>query len=130
MNSPKLIIVERDGAMAGQVHELAREHRWLVRECRQADACMTILNEAGPAVLLLKAEKDLSGALALLTRAAEACAVCLFCEEKHDNPAQRALIAGMAYDLGATAVIFPPHMPSMVEDLAAGLMAEAIERDA
>ena len=133
MRHPRLVIYERDGFLAEQVRELAREHRWVVRESRQADACLKILRDPGPAVLLIKVDKEALDGMALIGRAFESaphCPLALFFDEKQEGAGQRALLAGLAYDLGASAVVFPPLTQSAVEDLAAGLMAGAVARDA
>ena len=47
---------------------------------------------------------------------------------KFDGPAARQAFAGLAYDLGASYVLFPPLAQPLIEDVTAGLMATAVRR--
>src|SRR2546423_2076138 len=71
MKHPQLVVYESDGALAGQVRRLAGENSWLVRECRRSDACLELVSESRPSVLLLKLERDLQDGLTLLAQTAE-----------------------------------------------------------
>jgi chemotaxis response regulator CheB len=131
MRYPQIVVFERDGWLAAQVQELGREHSWLVRESRQADACVQLLREARPAVLLLKLERKLIDELTLLARLQEKapdCPVIVVSDVKLDGAAQRMSLAGLAYDLGARCVLFPPLTHPVIEDLVVGLMEATIER--
>jgi DNA-binding response OmpR family regulator len=127
MLHPQIVIYESDGALAGQIGDLARDNRWIVREARQADACLAFLGEARPAVLLLKLGQkptDEFGLLARLQTVCPECPVVLVSDLKADS----AGIAGLGYDLGARYVMFPPVTRSGIEDVVAGLMAATIRR--
>ncbi len=131
MNYPQLVIYENDGWLASQVKELAREHAWLVREPRDPEACLALLRETRPSVLLLKLERRLMdefGVLAMVQQRVPDCPVAVFSDAKFEGASQRAVLAALAYDLGARCVMFPPLTRTLVEDLAAGLMAATIAR--
>lgn len=131
MQHPQVVVYEADGWLAAQVAELAREHRWLVRESRRPDACLAFLREARPAILLLKLERKLIDELTLLARLQERvpdCPVLVFSDVKFDSVEQRTNLAALAYDLGARHVMFPPLERTIIEDLVAGTMAATIGR--
>lgn len=133
MQHPQIVVYESDGWLAEQVRELARENSWLVRESRQPEACLNLLLESRPAVVLLKLERKLVDELSLLQTLHERVPdrpIAVFSDVKLDNSAQRASLAGLAYDLGARYVMFPPLMKTSIEDLTAGLMEATIQRHA
>ena len=131
MKHPQVVVYESDGALAGQVRRLAGENAWLVRESRQPDACLQLLADVRPAVLLLKLERELLDGLTLLGRVAERapdCPVVLVSDVKMEGAEQRAQLSALAVDLGARYVLFPPLQTPVIEDLVAGLMAAAVRR--
>src|SRR5438132_13279573 len=131
MKLAQVIVYESDGALAGQVRRLAGENSWLVRECRQSDACLELVAESRPSVLLLKLERDLQDGLTLLARAAERapdCPVVLVSDVKMEGAEQRAQLSALAMDLGARYVLFPPLQSPVIEDLVSGRMAATIAR--
>jgi chemotaxis response regulator CheB len=131
MKLPQVVVYESDGALAAQVRRLAGENAWLVRESRQPDACLQLLAEVRPSVLLLKIERELLDGLTLLGRVTERapdCPVVLVSDVKMEGAEQRAQLSALAMDLGARYVLFPPLQTPVIEDLVAGLMAAAARR--
>jgi chemotaxis response regulator CheB len=131
MRHPQVVVYESDGSLAGQVRRLAGENAWLVRESRQPDACLQLLAEVRPSVLLLKLERELLDGLTLLGRVAERapdCPVVLVSDVKMEGAEQRAHLSALAMDLGARYVLFPPLQTPVIEDLVAGLMAATVKR--
>jgi chemotaxis response regulator CheB len=131
MKHPQVVVYESDGWLAGQVRRLAGENAWLVRESRQPDACLQLLAEVRPSVLLLKLERELLDGLTLLGRVAERapdCPVVLVSDVKMEGAEQRAHLSALAMDLGARYVLFPPLQTPVIEDLVAGLMAATVQR--
>jgi DNA-binding response OmpR family regulator len=127
MHHPQIVVYESDGVLAGQIGDLARDSRWIVREARHSDACLAFLGEARPAVLLLKLGNKPIGELDLLARLQARCPECpvvLVSDMKSDGAA----ITGIGYDLGARYVMLPPISRSGLEDVVAGLMAATIRR--
>ncbi len=131
MKLPQVVVYESDGSLAGQIRRLAAENRWLLRESRHPDACLALASEARPAVLLLKIERDLVEGMTLLSRLAESapdCPVILVSDVKMDGSDQRAQLSGVAFDLGARYVLFPPLQQPVIEDLVSGLMSATVRR--
>ena len=131
MKHPQVVVYESDGWLADQVRRLAAEHAWLVRESRRADACLGLLEDGRPAVLLLRLERELLDGLTLLGRVAERapdCPVVLVSDVKMEGAEQRAQLSALAFDLGARYVLFPPLQQPVIEDLVAGLLGAAIDR--
>src|SRR5262245_38474075 len=131
MRLPQVVVYEADGSLAGQIRRLAEENAWLVRETRRPDACLELLSEVRPSVLLLKLERELQEGLMLLARAAERapdCPVVLVSDVKMEGAEQRAQLSALAFDLGARYVLFPPLQQPVIEDLVSGLMTATVQR--
>ena len=131
MRLPQVVVYESDGSLAAQVRRLAGENSWLVRESRRPEACLQLLAEVRPSVLLLKIERELLDGLTLLDRVAERapdCPVVLVSDVKMEGAEQRAQLSALAMDLGARYVLFPPLQTPVIEDLVAGLMAATVQR--
>ncbi|MCE9531083.1 MAG: hypothetical protein K8T89_08160 [Planctomycetes bacterium] len=131
MKHPRIVIYETDGRLAEQIRDVARENGWLVRESRQAEACLALLREGGPAVLIIKLERKLIDEMSLLAKLNEQvphCPVILISDAKMENALRRSSFAGLAYDLGARYVLFPPLSRSVIEDAVVGLLEAAIHR--
>jgi len=131
MRLPQVVVYESDGWLATQVADVAKEHGWLVREARQAEACLNFLHESRPSLLLLKLERKLVDELALLAAIKEKapdCPVVVFSFVKLENAQQRSNLAGLAYDLGARYIMFPPRVRNVIEEVVVGLMEATIQR--
>ena len=131
MRHPQLVVYESDGYLAAQVGDVARENGWIVRESRRPETCAAFLSEARPALLLLKLERKLIDELTLLAHlnaTVPDCPVVVFSDLKLENAAQRANLAGLAYDLGARYIMFPPLTRHVIEDIVTGLMEATIHR--
>src|SRR5438477_2365845 len=102
MRYPQLLIHETDGRIAGLLRDVARDHRWSLREPRQSETCLRLLAHGGPAVLVFRLGRDPVRELSLLdqvtwTRPETATVVVL----DHEQQA----FAGLAWDLGARLVL-------------------------
>ena len=131
MKHPQVVVFESDGWLADQVRRLAADHAWLVRESRHPDACLNLLADSRPAVLLLRLERELLDGLTLLgqvTERAPDCPVILVSDVKMEGAEQRAQLSALAFDLGARYVLFPPLQQPVIEDLVAGLMGATVRR--
>jgi hypothetical protein len=90
-----------------------------------------LLRDNRPAVLLVKLERkmiDEFKLIALIRERVPDCPIAVFSDMKFEGAAQRASLAGLAYDLGVRYVMFPPLTKTLVEDVAAGLMQATIQR--
>ena len=104
MKHPQVVVYESDGWLADQVRRLAADHAWLVRESRHPDACLNLLADSRPAVLLLRLERELLDGLTLLGQVSERapdCPVVLVSDVKMEGAEQRAHLSALAMDLGA-----------------------------
>lgn len=131
MKHPQVVVYESDGWLADQVRRLTGENAWLVRESRRPDACLALLADARPSILLLRLERELLDGLTLLgqvTEQAPDCPVVLVSDVKMEEAEQRAQLSALAFDLGARYVLFPPLQQPVIEDLVAGLLGAAIRR--
>ena len=131
MRHPQVVVYESDGWLAGQIRRLAGENAWLVRESRNADACLQLIADVRPSVLLLRLELELLDGLSLLGRVAErapSCPVILVSDVKMEGADQRAQLSALAMDLGARYILFPPLQTPVIEDLVSGLLMAEIRR--
>ena len=131
MRHAQIVVFETDGFLAAQVGDLAQENGWLVREARHADACVSLLSANSPAVLLLKLGRKMIDELSLLARLHEQapdCPVIVVSDGKLDGADQRMNLAGLAHDLGARYIMFPPLTRPTIEDVVAGLLEATIQR--
>lgn len=119
MRYPQVLVYETDGLLA---ELLRRSHpsRWgSLREPRRPEACLRLLRRGGPSVLVLKLGRDLERELKLLEQVSRL----------HPDTAvvvvgdlDQSQLAGLAWDLGAAYVLFPPVPRTLLPDLVAGLL--------
>ena len=123
MRQPQVLIHERDGRLTAFVRAVleARGLRWTVREPRDLASCLRLLQHCGPAVLIVRAGRDLERVLTLLERVAwlhpEAATVFV-------GDVEHAPLAGIAWDLGVRYVYLPPQPRELLPDLVIQLMGE------
>jgi hypothetical protein len=132
MKHPQVIVFAFDEWLGKQLRELSVESRWLVREARQAAACLSLVRDPRPAVLLLQADPhdDRATAFAFLAdvhRFAPDVATVVVSDAKLGEDDRIAWTAA-AFDLGARYVLFPPLSRPVIEDIVSGLMAAAVRR--
>jgi hypothetical protein len=119
MRYPQLILYDHDGRLATLLRPLATERAWSLREPRQGDACLRLLERGGPAVVVVKAGRDLERELALVEEVRWShpdVAVVVVGDEAHVR------LAGLAWDLGASWVHLPPQRLDDLPLVVAGLM--------
>jgi hypothetical protein len=133
MRHPQIAILAFDDWLGKQLAECAHEHRWLVKEARQAGACLALLREPRPTVLLVQFDPHADSIAATLeflvdvNRRHPAVATIAVSDVKL-NEADRAAWTATAFDLGVRFVLFPPLTRPVLEDLVGGLMAMLIDR--
>jgi hypothetical protein len=119
MHFPQLLVYETDGRLARLLEGTAGTHRWVLRQPRRWESCLCLLRRGGPAVVVIRMESDLERAFGLLEVVAwhfpQATAVVI-----GDTP--DAVLADLAWDLGAGFVLFPPQSREELVDVVAGLM--------
>ncbi len=122
MRHPQLLVQESDGRLAALLRPLATANAWSLREPRQAEACLRLLERGQPAVVVLKAGRDLEQELTLIDQVRwryPHVAVVLVGDADH------ARLAGLAWDLGAAYVHLPPLPRDTLPGIVAGLMGLA-----
>ena len=124
MRLPQMVVHERDGRLKSQLEALAERRRWALRGAGQAETCLRLLQPGGPAVLIVKAGRDLERELALLERATRLYPdVPAVLVGDGDQPE----LAGLAWALGAAYVLLPPQPRERLAEIVAGLMGEKEE---
>jgi DNA-binding NarL/FixJ family response regulator len=124
MRHPQVLIHERDGRLATLLRGIleTRRLRWPVREPRDLAGCLRLLQRGGPAVLIVRAGRDLERELTLLERIAwlhpDTATVFV-------GDAEHAALTGLAWDLGAHYVLLLPQSRELLPDVVIGLMGEA-----
>ena len=122
MRYPQVLVYEGDGRLAALLRPLTEERRWSLREPRQPEQVLRQLRRSDSAVLVLKLGRDLERELTLLDRVAwlapEAATVVV-------GDAGHAALAGLAWDLGAGNVHFPPQPRELLVEVVAGLVGRS-----
>jgi hypothetical protein len=120
MRHPQFLVVERDGLLANLLRRAGFDRTWSLREPRRLEACLRLLRQGGPSILVLAVGQDLERELTLLERVSwfypDAATVAVGDAE---NPA----LTGLLWDLGATFVLLPPLPHDLLPDVLRGLMA-------
>jgi hypothetical protein len=125
MRHPQVLVYESDGRLAELLRRQGSLRAWSLREPRAMDSCLRLLRGDGPSVLIIKLGKDLVRELTLLERV-----TWLFPDTatvvvpNTEDP----LLAGLAWDLGASFVLFWPLAPQEFLNIVTGLMESAIGR--
>ncbi|QEL19755.1 hypothetical protein [Limnoglobus roseus] len=133
MRHPQLIVLAFDDWLGKQLAEFASDHRWLLKEVRQTGACLALLREPRPTVLLAQLDPHANDPAAPLVLLADVhlrhphVATALVSDVKL-NEDERVAWTATAFDLGARFVLFPPLSRPVLEDLVGGLMASRIDR--
>ncbi len=123
MRLPQVVVYDYDGRLAALLRPLAERQVWALREPRQVGACLRLLPGGEPCVLVLRVARDLEREFTLLHKsrllAPEAACVVVI---EADHPG----LVGLAWDLGAAAVLTPPRMPGLGAAVARGFPGEAL----
>lgn len=131
MRYPQLIVLAFDDWLAKQMAEFAHDHRWLLKEVRQAGACKTLLRDPRPTVLLAQLDPHGSDAAAPMAFLADVhrhhphVATVVVSDVKL-NEEERISWTATAFDLGARFVLFPPLSRPVLEDLVGGLIGAMV----
>jgi DNA-binding NtrC family response regulator len=125
MRYPQIILFEADAAIAQCLEPTVQERRWLLKQVRQAPACLGLLHEAGPAVLVLRVGRHLLRELAFLDEVHEALP---------DVPvvavadAEDYLLLRLLIELGASYVLMPPQPRTELEPIVTRILEATIRR--
>lgn len=122
MRTPQLLVCERDRKatpLTALLRETALVRGWWLREVQDDDACLRLLQEADPAVLVLEVGRNLTHEFALLERVQRMCgSAAVVVVSNTENVA----LSNLAWDLGADYALFPPLPLELLPDIVAGLM--------
>jgi hypothetical protein len=120
MHYPQILVYEGDGRLAALLRALAEEQRWSLREPRRMEGCLRLLSRGGPAVLVIKVGRNLETELTLVERVHGLypdVGIVLV------GDAEQAQVAGLAWDLGADCVHFPPLPRESLPEIVQGLLS-------
>ena len=126
MHHPQIVVFERDGRLAESLAAPADTERWPLRGSRQVEACLRLLRQPGPAVLVVKVGKPPERDLALVEQVSWQLpnVPVVVVGEVEDA----AVLAGLAWDVGASYALFPPLSRDLLPEVVVGLMRAAIAR--
>lgn len=127
MKYPQVLVCEGDGRIARLLKEPIQAAGWLLRESSQADTLLAECCIERPTVLVIKVGRDLVREFGLLRRVAEAAPdIPVVVVTEMENP----LLAGLAWDLGASCVLMPSQAREQLPGIVTGLLRGAIGRTA
>ena len=119
MRHPQLLIFRGDGRLAALLEPTAAAAKWWFRKPQDLAECLEVLPRGGPSVVVLRPGRDLEGELTALERIRrsfpEAAVVVV-------GEADQAALAGLAWDLGARFVLFPPLPRDLLPAVVTGLL--------
>jgi hypothetical protein len=121
MRRAQVILYEADGRLEALLRPQAHKQRWWLRPVRHPARVLSLLDHGKANVVVLKIGRDLEREFAMLERAQRGYPRAAFVVVGDgDQPA----LAGLAWDLGARLVLFPPlareHLPAIIASLADG----------
>jgi DNA-binding response OmpR family regulator len=122
MRHPQLLIYESDGRLARVLRPIAAERRWAFHEPRRTETVLEQLKDSGPAILVLRLGKQLEKEMMLLDQVGQQApdTATIVVGDVENEP-----IAGLAWDLGAKYVLFPPQPRELLRDVVIHLMETA-----
>lgn len=124
MRYPQVLVCEQDGLLAHVLRRLGKEGQWSIREPRRLESCLRLLGRGHPTVLVVKVGGDLEHDFTMLERVTtlypETAAVVVGDVE---NP----VLAGLAWDLGAAFVFFPPLSRDLLYETIGRLLESRME---
>ncbi len=119
MRYPQVLVYETDGLLAGLLRRSQASQAWALREPRRLESCLRLLRRGGPSVLVLKLGRDLERELKLLERVSGLFPDTAIVVVGDSDDVQ---LAGLAWDLGAAYVLFPPLPRTLLPEIVAGLL--------
>jgi hypothetical protein len=105
MHSAELLAFGVEGPLHNRLTAWAQDHGLWYRPLQHAAALQNLLRKGSRGLLLIRVGRDLVGEMDLLAAARDFAGVMTIVLGDLDHP----LLEGLAYDLGAAAVLFPPR---------------------
>ena len=114
MQQAQILTFGIEGPLAQRLREVAEARRCWLRETSQLSACRNLLQSSPMSAFVLLLRHDLDRELALLDEA-HAClpGMPIVAVGDTDHP----VLAGLAWELGATFVLFPPTPIETISDV-------------
>lgn len=126
MRHPQILVYESDGRLAAELRDLAnKKYRWALREPRQQETCLRLVRRGGPIILLIKIGRDIEHELALLEQVH---AIMPDTRIVAVSDTENARLADLAWDLGATFVLFPPQPRERLAEIVESLILSVPKR--
>jgi DNA-binding NtrC family response regulator len=114
MQQSQIVTYGIDGSLAETLREFAQERRIWLRETNQFAACQSLVGSCLPQIFILLLGHELERELALLDQVHAALpGTAVIVVGETDNPT----LAGLAWDLGATYVLFPPTPIELINEV-------------
>ncbi len=107
MRYPQLVVYETERWIADLVYGTAGTWKWTLREVRQPDACLRVLHQGGPSVMVLELGAGKQQDLELLENITRLCPETATVVVSHSPESN---LVGLIWDLGATVVLCPPYV--------------------
>lgn len=123
MKHPQVVVYESDGRLAQLLRRPVRACRWALREPRQRDVCLRLLRGNEHTVFVLKLGTNLEQELSLLERAN---ALARSGRTVVVGDLQNEPLANLAWDLGASFVLFPPLPHDWLPEIVVRLMESVV----
>lgn len=126
MKYPQILIYERDRQLAASLQELAESWKWILREVRSKEEVFEYLKQCGPTTFVLKMGSDLENELRLVHETRQQFSqthIVVIGEPEHG------LLAGVAWDLGASYVLLQPFPRDLLPEIIEGFMDVATLED-
>jgi hypothetical protein len=120
MQQAQVVTYGIDAALTERLRELAQARRFRLRETSQLAACQNLAPSAGVLVMVLGRDLERELALLELVHATLPRTATIVIGEA-DNP----VLAGLAWDLGASFALFPPTPVERIFELLERMLAEA-----
>jgi hypothetical protein len=119
MRRAQVVVYEADSRLADGLREAAQKQGWWLREVRQPDGAIGLLQSGGFGVLVIKLGRDLERELSLLEKITwqlpDVATVVV-------GDAANASLEDLAWDLGARLVLFPPLPRHGLAEVVSGLL--------
>jgi hypothetical protein len=121
MQLRQVLVFESDGRLAALLRPLAEARSWALREPRDLEACVRLLDRGESPVLVLGVGVNVEMDFDLLDAVSRACPhAAILVVMGSDNPT----LLGLAWDLGAAYVLAPPHGRDLLLELVPALLGE------
>ncbi len=123
MRHAQIVAFGLEGRLAEVLRELAQPRAVWLREVRHVKTCLNLLRQGGADVLVLRLGNHIDQELTLLEQATY-----LFPAVRTIvvGPVANSTLEGLAWDLGAAYVLFPPQPIENIRDIILGFLPKIV----